>query len=310
MTTRAIITGGTGFIGSHLVRRLVSSGWDVTVLVRESSNLDNLHDVEDRISIRSVDGTTETLVAHVNETRPDIGIHLAAQFLSDHAPEQVSSLIENTFSFGCQFAESLTLAGCNRLLTTGTSWQHDATAASQPVNLYAALKQGYESVLDYYASARNLQAISLLLFDTYGPRDDRPKLFSFLKKAELATTPIAMSPGEQLIDLVYVDDVINAFEVAAQRLLESRVTIPERYAVSSGSPRPLKAIVASYEQANDVSLNIDWGGRPYRDREVMLPWQTGEPVPQWTPRVSLEEGLQRLRASTENNECNQVRVAG
>lgn len=303
MTIRATITGGTGFIGRHLVRHLVRENWQVTLLIRESSDLAPLSDLQGRIVVRQLDGTTETLLAHVQESRPDIGIHLAAQFLADHQPDDLSPLIENTFAFGCQFAEALTRAGCTRLLNTGTSWQHSAQGDAEPVNLYASLKHGFESVLNYYADAKGLQSTSLLLFDTYGPDDPRPKLFSFLRRAESSPDPIDMSPGKQLLDLVYVDDVASAFSLAATRLLQNLVSCPDRYAVSSGAPMTLREIVSIYEHVREVSLNINWGGLPYRPREVMIPWNSGHSVPGWKPVVPLEEGVKKLTALNEGPEA-------
>jgi nucleoside-diphosphate-sugar epimerase len=100
-----------------------------------------------------------------------------------------------------------------------------------------------------------------------------------------------MSPGEQLIDLVYVDDVVDAFMLAAERLIQESVEGHECFAVSSGKPIPLKQLVDFYCHVTRRSLSIHWGGRAYRIREVMVPWTTGNPVPGWDPKVTLEEGI-------------------
>ena len=101
-----------------------------------------------------------------------------------------------------------------------------------------------------------------------------------------------MSPGEQMIDLVHVDDVVEAFVLSAQRLVSGTVEGHERYAVSSGRPIKLRELVELFVRVTAGPLAIEWGGRPYRDREVMIPWNTGSPVPGWQPKVGLEEGIQ------------------
>ena len=104
-----------------------------------------------------------------------------------------------------------------------------------------------------------------------------------------------MSPGEQLIDLVHIDDVVQAFLIAAGCLDRQPAGTHETYAVSSGSPLPLRQLVELYRQITGTDVRVHWGGRPYRPREVMVPWNAGKLLPGWQPRISLEEGLRCLR---------------
>jgi len=150
--------------------------------------------------------------------------------------------------------------------------------------------------LRYYADAEALSVVTLKLYDTYGPGDRRGKLVSRLAKMARDGSPLAMSPGEQLIDLVHVDDVVNAFLIAATRLHAGKVIGMEDYAVSSGRPRTLRNIVALIERCAGAPLKIEWGGCPYRFREVMVPWSNGAPVPGWSPKIGLEEGIKTMLA--------------
>lgn len=110
--------------------------------------------------------------------------------------------------------------------------------------------------------------------------------------------PLAMSPGEQLIDLVHIDDVAEAFRVAADRLRSGAMAGHERFGVGSGRPLPLRDIAAAFSAAIGRPIPIEWGGRPYRRREVMTPWQ-GDWVPGWAPRVPLTDGLRRLEGNPD-----------
>jgi len=100
-----------------------------------------------------------------------------------------------------------------------------------------------------------------------------------------------MSPGEQLLELVYIDDVVNAFITAAKRLFDGKVQTHERYAVSSGQPIRLRELVEMYQHVTGRNLEIAWGGHPYREREVMIPWSRGERLPGWEPVIGPEEGI-------------------
>ena len=140
----------------------------------------------------------------VNEANPEIVFHLASLFLAQHTLEDIERLVQSNLLFGVQIAEAITLQGVTKLINTGTSWQHYENEDYNPVCLYAATKQAFEDMLKFYVEASKLKVITLKLFDTYGPDDSRPKLFTLLRKVAQEQTELAMSPGEQLIDLVYM----------------------------------------------------------------------------------------------------------
>ena len=190
--------------------------------------------------------------------------------------------------------EALAANGCFRFINTGTSWQHHENRTYSPVNLYAATKQAFVDIVQFYVEATPMKVITLKLFDTYGPGDPRPKLFTLLRKTAEEQRALAMSPGEQLIDLVYIDDVVEAFVRAAHLLMENQVVQNDEYAVSSGDAIPLRQLVELYGRVINKKLPIEWGGRPYRLREVMTPWSTGKTLPGWRPKIGLEEGIKRM----------------
>ena len=292
-----LITGASGFIGGHLAQRLVRDGEKVTVLVRAQSDLSNLTAVADDIEVAVHDGSTAGLRTIVEVCRPDLAFHVASLFVSEHKLEEVAPLVTSNVLFPCQLAEALSDLGTGNLVNVGTSWQHFENRDYSPVCLYAATKEAFEALLRFYVETDRLKVVTLKLFDTYGLDDPRPKLFSLLRRLAESGESLGMSPGEQLQDLVYVDDVVEALVMAGQRLRQGQVTDSEVYAVSSGAPIPLKDLVAAFAKAAGRSLDIEWGGRPYRNREVMVPWSRGERLPGWQPRVDIEDGLQRMLAA-------------
>ncbi len=291
ITKKALVTGATGFIGSHLVRRLIATGWETHLIVRSASNHHLLDKIEKYVTFHQHDGSTSSMLTIMERTKPTIVFHLASFFLSQHQSKDVESLIQSNILFATQLIEAMAVHGISRLVNTGTSWQHYENSEYNPVNLYAATKQAYESILTYYIEAGFIKAITLKLFDTYGPNDPRPKLFTLLRKVAREQQPLLMSPGEQLIDLVYVDDVINAFMIAATRLSGNQVDTHEAYAVTSGKPIKLKELVALYGHIIGKTLSIAWGGKPYRPREVMIPWDRGRSLPGWHPDIDLKNGI-------------------
>jgi nucleoside-diphosphate-sugar epimerase len=289
---RALLTGATGFVGSHLTPRLVSAGWAVHRLLR--AGLEEVSPV-DGVRDHLWDGSTDAALATFAKTRPDVVIHLASLFLAEHAAKDLEALVSANLLVGLQVVEAATAAGCRGFVNAGTSWQHFEGAEYDPVCLYAATKQAFEDLLAYYVDARGLRAMTLKLFDTYGPGDRRPKLFAALRKAAHGGERLAMTPGEQLLDLAYIDDVTRAFVTAAEVVNGGGVGGHRVYALPSGERHSLKDVVALYESVTGRRVAVDWGGLPYRGREVMTPWE-GPSLPGWRAEVDLRHGIELMEA--------------
>ena len=267
----ALVTGASGFVGGHLARRLLREGWQVHILSRAGSRLPEAPEFLNVIN-HVHDGSTINMVTCLAQIKPDVVFHLASLFLSQHETKDIEPLIQSNVLFGNQLLEAMRVNAITRLINTGTSWQHYNNEDYNPVCLYAATKQAFEAILEFYVQAGGIKAITLKLFDTYGPDDPRPKLFHLLNKAAASGEPLNMSPGEQLIDLVHIDDVVEAYLIAALRLLAGKVSRHEKYAVSSGNPIPLKELVQTYASVSGRDILVNWGSRPYRFREVMKTW--------------------------------------
>lgn len=302
----ALVTGATGFVGSHLARRLVREGWQVHLLIRAGSRLPDAPEFVHMTS-HVYEGGTESVVRCVALAKPDVVFHLASLFLSQHATTDVESLVQSNVLFGNQLLEAIKVNGVNYLINTGTSWQHYNNDDYNPVCLYAATKQAFEALLEYYVQACGIKAITLKLFDTYGPDDLRPKLFHLLNQAAMSGKTLDMSGGEQLIDLVHIEDVVEAYLIAARRLIEEKKYQYETYAVSSLQPMPLRKLVEIYSEATKQTVRVNWGARPYRFREVMVPWNRGAIIEGWLPIIKLEEGIKTLRPPSVEIQHNMTR---
>lgn len=291
--SRALITGAAGFIGGGLTRRLLGEGWEVHVLLGRTCRRETLADVEGRVIVHNHDGSMDNMLALMDEARPDVVFHLAALFLAEHRTEDIGNLVFSNILFSTQLVEAMRAHDVRRLVNTGTSWQHFGTVDYRPVNLYAATKQAFEDILAYYHAAAGISCITLKLYDTYGPGDRRRKLIHILIDAARTGELLAMSPGEQEVDLTHVTDVTAAFGMAAQLLLQSDGPIFTSYLIS-GTRLTVRELVKQVAQATDSRIQVQWGGRSYRKREVMVPVSKGRRLPGWTPQISLPEGLAGL----------------
>ncbi len=295
---RVMITGSTGYIGSHLLDAFLDAGHEVHALVRSSSGARERLSRARAVALHACDDGFESVRRAVADSRPDCVFHLASLFLASHAPEQVDPLLESNVRLGAFLLEAMAREGCRCLVNAGTSWQHYNDAAYDPVCLYAATKQAFEDIARYYEEVAGLRAVHLHLTDTYGPNDPRRKVLPLLIDALRKHEHLEMSPGEQQIDFVHVDDVATAF-LRAMDVVRADDPRTGVFSVSSRSPVTLRSVVELLEELSGQKIDVRWGGRPYRPREVMRPWSRGEWLPGWRPRVTLRDGLAQLLRQSE-----------
>jgi nucleoside-diphosphate-sugar epimerase len=292
---KILITGATGFIGSHLANYFSEQGHEVHAIVRRRSNVDVLKEVRSPIKIHTHLGTIESMLRIFKKSRPCLVFHLASHYAHEHTYHELATLLDSNVIFSAQLVEAMALCNVRFLVNTGTFLQHYRTHQYNPVSLYAATKQAFEDILKWYVTSGKIRAITLTLFDVYGPGDRRNKLFSQLLRASSCHhQALRMSPGRQHLDLVHISDVVDAYAVAARNLLALRSPKHARYFISSGRTYSLRRVVELFEKKSNKKLTVIWGGKPYRPREVMKPRNMGRCLPHWKPTVELEDGIQSL----------------
>ena len=290
---RVFITGITGYIGSNLARALLPD-CEVYGLVREPLNTAYIADIQDRISLLSCDGTLESISSALKESRPDVVYHLAAYYTGGHGPEQTPKLAGSNITLGAYLLEAMAGGGCSALVCASTIMAHYQGEVYRPLNLYAATKRAFSDLLAYYTDAGLLRAVTLVLSDTYGPGDRRPKILNLVKKAAQTGEKLALSDGGQDYDVVYIDDVVRAFRQAGEQLLERPEWRDERFQVASSNPLTLRQTVERMLAVNGLSLDAAWGRRPPADREIRRAVRLFPALPGWKPEVMLEDGLRRF----------------
>ena len=286
---RALVTGATGFVGSALVRRLVADGWSVDALVRSPDA-----SLPAGVAPQLIPDGADDLVALVVDLAPSHCFHLATAFRGVHTPADIAPMIEANLGFGTRLAEAASRVPGIRFVNTGTVWQHYDAAPYSPVSLYAATKQAFTDVLVFYADVEGLAVHTLELMDTYGPNDPRAKLIPFLLRAGADGTKVDMTEGTQLIDLVHVDDAVGA-------LLATAAAPPgHTYGARGDGAITLRELVERFQAATGLALDVRWGARPARPREMLRPWMTADPPPGWSPSVRLDDGLRALRSPADD----------
>ncbi|MFN8575926.1 MAG: NAD-dependent epimerase/dehydratase family protein [Candidatus Sericytochromatia bacterium] len=229
-----------------------------------------------------------------SETKIDGVIHLASKFLVNHNTNDINDLINSNILFSTQLLELSCKNNLKWFINTGTFWQHYNNSDYTPVNLYSATKQAFESIAKFYTETYNIRFTTLKLNDTYGANDTRAKIFNLWLKSSNNNETLDMSLGEQLMDIVYIDDVVQAYIELVNWINNTSNDLESSYYISSGNLISLRKLSILFEESTGKKLNINWGAREYRQREVMKPSCKGAIVPNWEPKISFKEGINKV----------------
>lgn len=305
MKRRALVTGGAGFIGSHLVDQLLEAGHEVCVLDNlATGRLENLAGQRNnpRLAFHRVD------IADQAAIRPhfegvDWVFHLAA--LADIVPsiQRPLDYTHANVTGTAAVVESARQAGVARLVYAASSscygipdsFPTPESAPVRPQYPYALTKYLGEQIVLHWAEVYQLPAVSLRLFNVFGPRSRTSgaygAVFGVFLAQKLAGKPMTVvGDGTQTRDFTFVSDVAAAFVRAAESQVSGRI-----YNVGSG-------------RTNSVNYLVELLG----GEKVHIPKRPGEPdctfaditrigaELAWQPRVTFEDGV---RAMLDQIEC-------
>ena len=289
---KLLISGTTGFIGKHLVEALLKSNHSIYVITRPSTKKEFLpHGVKVFIYKNEI----STLTSFMKKEKFDGVVHLASLFTAQHTEENIEELLTSNLVFSTVLLQASVASNTPWFINTGTFWQHYKNKKYSPVNLYAATKEAFQVIAQYYIETSPINFVTIKLSDTFGPSDTRSKVFNLWSKIALTGETLDMSPGEQLININYIDNVTAGYMKMIQLIAKDtkRTYAGKSFAISSPKVVSLKKLAKIFEKVSGKKLHINWGAKEYRLREVMVPWNKGIGIPGWRPSISLEEGIKK-----------------
>jgi UDP-glucose 4-epimerase len=309
----ALVTGATGFIGSALVKRLLADQVRVTCVIRARNRAP--HALAALAGARVIEvpsfhvGELKTQLADV---RAETVFNLASYGVQQQ-DRDTGQLLEGNVALLCNLLEATAEWGLRRFLHAGSCSEYgppgqERTAISEqqvlrPTSLYGAAKAAAFKIGNALALRLDVPFATLRLFGVFGAHEAPQRLAPYLIDRLKQDQPVDLTPGEQVRDFLYEDDVTDAFLAAAAA---DSLQFYEAYNVCSGQATRVREFGETIADALGKSRELlHWGERAYRADEPM--WQVGDrrrfsEAAAWAPRVNLAEGIRRMISAAENKE--------
>jgi nucleoside-diphosphate-sugar epimerase len=270
---RILLTGGTGFIGSHFLNQALAAGHYVRAIRRSTSS-------KPRIQL---DNEPEWLECQLGDVAIsdiqgcDVLVHLAAHTGNVPYDSLINCLRWNLIEAVALF-EQARLAGIRRFIVAGSCFEYGRSgerydriptdAPLEPTNSYAASKAALSIALRQWAEEHLLSLEILRVFHVFGEGEPEGRLWPTLRRAALAGDDFQMTAGEQIRDFLPVQDVSIAF---LNRATASSTQKPnfQIYNLSSGEPCSILSFSQRWWSAWNAKGKLLPGSMPYRDNEVM-----------------------------------------
>jgi len=284
---RVLVTGGTGFIGSHVCRRIAEAGGDVYATSRKRTGVDN------GITWLKADfADLETARATIADVRPSVVYHFAG---SVGAAPELKLVVPTFHSLLTSTVNALTAAaeaGCERIILPGSLTEalpgEDPPVPRSP---YAAAKWAASGYGRMFHELFATPTVILRTFMTYGPGQHASKLIPSVARALLRGERPKLSSGRGKADWVYIDDVAEAFLLAASTPGIEGKTID----IGSGALVSMRKLIETLAKAVGASAEPMFGALPDRPGENQIAAQTGPAATLmgWRATTTLESGLRQ-----------------
>jgi UDP-glucose 4-epimerase len=306
LAKRALVTGGAGFIGSHITEHFLERGWTVEIL--DDLSTGRRENVPAAATLHTVDIRSPETAAIVREGRFDAIIHLAAQM------DVRKSVADPVHDASVNIVGTLNLAEAVRasrapkprivFSSTGGALYGEfvvppnkETFVKDPESPYAIAKLGVEYYLAYYGRVHGLDTVALRYGNVYGPRQDphgEAGVVAIFCGRILDGRPLTIfGDGKQTRDYVYVRDVAAATWAAVTKSLPAVDRLDSRgFNIGTGIGTSVNDLAKTLLGVSDAAVRIEYAPpRPGEQQHSFLSVAKAAEVLGWQPTVSLEAGL-------------------
>ena len=282
-----LLTGGTGFIGSHIVERLLNENYKLLLVKRSSSNLWRINHLLDNANLVLVDnGNLKDIFTNYSIE----GVfHLATHYIKNHEYQDIESIIESNIEFPSKLIDLSVNADIKYFINTGTFFEYNKTiplsetSIIHPFNFYSSTKIAFEDILKYYFNEYDINIATLKLFTPYGPRDDVKKIIPYLIINLLNNNEVKINNPNNYLDIVHVSDIAEAYLKLKDKILKFRNY--EVFNVSNDISYSIGDILSV------IKFNLNLQNKPTLNPKVFANSSKINSTLNWKPELDIFEGI-------------------
>lgn len=294
MNKRIVLTGVTGFLGSHLAAALVAKGYEVIGLKRRPSSLQRLNGVLPHLTLIDVEDADFDALFR-DHGKVDAIIHTATSYGRNN--ESVTEVFAANTEFPLRLLDAGSRAGVQAFMNTDT-------ILDKYLNLYAFSKNQLLEWGRFFARHKKITFWNLRLEHFYGADDDATKFTAHIVNSCLSNVPeIRLTLGEQRRDFIYIDDVVSVYLLLLREIQGATPTLRE-FDVGSGKSISIKEFVTLVKRLTGSTTKLSFGALPYREGEVMHSVANTAPLTAlgWQCGHDIEAGIRKLLSMEANKQ--------
>lgn len=292
-----LLTGATGFLGSHILRSLLRQGYSVIVTKRLTSDTWRIKDLLDKVTV--CNDKLDELEKIFAKNTIDFVIHLATHYAKKDNLEELPAMIDSNITFPTLLLELSKKYNVRSFINTGTFFEYESCSSPinedktiSPFNLYAKTKVAFEEILKTYSKYMAISTFKI--FSPYGEKDNN-KLIPMVITKGLSNKTISLSGGHQSLDFIYVSDIVNAYLALLKKLSNEDFASPYQvFNLGTGQAISVRDLVNIIEKSIGHKLNVNWQERAAGDYDfVCADIGRIKEVLEWKPQVSIENGVDK-----------------
>jgi len=289
----AIITGGSGYIGKHVTKKLLQDGWQIIHLIRKKPKKEKFDNKINYINIKKK-FIKPSLLKDLNKKKT-IFIHLASYQSSHEEVKNFKKYIDSNIILGAKLLTFMYKNSFNKLIIAESYWQFNQKGELSGNSVYSQTKSCFSILAKYFSANYNFLINCLVLYDVYGPDDNRKKIINKiinLKKNKI----LKLTPGRQIIDYTFIDDVAKGFVIAANKMLLNKKAKFIRNTIRSMHERSFKNYIKILERNINLKHTIKWGAKKYPKNQIFKPWLPNSTwhIKTWSPKYNFEHTIKKL----------------